>query len=74
MQEFEYTIEYRSGEQKGNADALSRRATHTTVQSAVTQISTSRLHTAQQQDPMLSTVHQALNKSLSPLVTLSQFH
>ena len=68
IQEYTFTIEYRSGSQNANADALSRHDSPSTcVQSALTQLSNSNtrqsLQEEQKRDPILKEVYQALTKS-----------
>ena len=67
LQEFEFTIEYRCGDQNANADSLSRRVSQSTLQSAATQISnseaTQELRDAQLQDTTLGVLIKAVGKS-----------
>ena len=70
MQEYTFTIQYRSGSQNANADALSRRDIATTVSSALTQISSSdtqqQVVEEQKRDPAIKEIFQALSKSQMP--------
>lgn len=73
MQEYTFSMEYRSGSQNTNADALSRRdsdLTPQTVQSALTQVSNSEakqaLQDAQRIDPIVKDIADALMQSMEP--------
>ena len=65
LQEYEFTIHYRSGQENGNADALSRR-TYPDIQlvAATTQtpILTHSLHQQQLTDPVIQQLHTALSQ------------
>ena len=66
MQEYNFTIKYRKGNQNSNADALSC-CVHPKVTTAATQVSSdpfkARLHTAQQEDTVTKQVFTALQTS-----------
>ena len=65
LQEYEFTIHYRSGQENGNADALSQR-TYPDIQlvAATTQtpILTHSLHQQQLTDPVIQQLHTALSQ------------
>ena len=65
LQEYEFTIHYHSGQENGNADALSRR-TYPDIQlvAATTQtpILTHSLHQQQLTDPVIQQLHTALSQ------------
>ena len=68
MQEYDFTIKYRKGNQNSNADALSRRVhVHPEVTTAATQVLSdpfkARLHTAQLEDTVTKQVFTALQTS-----------
>ena len=69
MQEYDFTIKHRKGHLNANADALSQRV-HPEISTATTQISSdffkSKLHDAQQEDPLIKQVFTALQTSHKP--------
>jgi len=61
IQEYDFTITYRKGQDNGNADALSRKA-HTAATTQV-QLCTNELRQQQLSDPIIQQIHDALSQT-----------